>query len=326
MTKNDDKRILSADFIKTSARELGADAAGIATADPVRNRETFLAWLAAGGAGEMTYLEKYQDQRFNPGRLLPGAQSIIVVGVNYCQDSESVKSPTTPYRVARYALGEDYHRVLRRLLKRLRTRLRQHIPDLAGRICVDTAPFMDKYWANQAGLGWQGKHTNLVSREFGNWLVIGSLIIDHAVDRYDRPHPDHCGNCRRCLDICPTGALPEPYRLDAVRCISYWTIESRQDRIPDDIASAMGSDVFGCDRCLGVCPFNRFSKPGREPAFRRTDAIRLIESGEVMHLTEQEFAERFSRTMLTRSRLSGIIRNIRAVDSHRKNKDGNTAD
>ena len=249
-----------------------------------------------------------------------------MIGVNYCQEPEKSETQTPPYRVARYAVGEDYHRVLRRRLKRLRTRLRQNNPDLAGRICVDTAPFMDKYWANRAGLGWQGKHTNLVSREFGSWLVIGSLVIDHAVDTYDRPHPDHCGVCRRCLDICPTGAFPEPYRLDAVRCISYWTIESRQDHIPDDIASAMDDEVFGCDRCLTVCPFNRFSKPGKETAFRHTDAIQLVESGEVLGLTEQEFDEKLSGTMLTRSRLSGIKRNITAVDSHPKKANHNDSD
>lgn len=319
MTENKNKPTLNAAIIKQTARELGADTVGIAPTAPVKNRQRFLDWLADGFAGEMTYLEKYQDQRFAPEKLIPGARSVIVVGVNYRPVKDRPEPNNVPYRVARYAEGEDYHRVLRRLLKRLRTSLRLNTPDLAGRICVDTAPFMDKYWANMAGLGWQGKHTNLVSREFGNWLVIGSLIIDRRVDHYDHPHPDHCGTCRRCLDICPTNAFPEPYRLDATRCISYWTIESHQDRIPDDIAAAMNNEVFGCDRCLAVCPFNRFCPPGREPALQRQESVKLIESGEVLQLTEAQFNDKLSRTMIKRARLSGMVRNLKAVGSRSEN-------
>jgi epoxyqueuosine reductase len=305
--------LLSAASIKETLCRLGADAVGIARASPVKNKDRFLDWLASGFGGEMHYLSRNVDQRINPKRLMAGAESIITVGMSYFPTPEDRNRMQPPFKVAKYAWGEDYHSVLRAILNRLRTSIRSAMPRAGARVCVDTAPFMDKYWAHMAGLGWQGKHTGLVSRQFGNWLVIGSLIVDVRVDQYDRPSGDYCGRCTACLDACPTGALTAPYRLDATRCISYWTIESRADEIPTELARKMGSWVFGCDICLDVCPFNRFSEPRRHEAFRRRPEITLIETGKARELTESEFNNKFGGSPVNRPRLRGIRRNIQAA-------------
>jgi len=303
--------VLKAAFIKETARELGADLVGLAAAAPVEHQERLLAWLADGCAGDMRYMGKNIERRLDPGQLLPGARSIIVIAVNYGSDEPSRRN--RPFRVARYARGEDYHDYLRSMLERFRGRLRTVDSSLRGRICVDTAPFMDKYWAHRAGLGWPGKHTNLVSRTFGNWLLIGSLIIDRTVDKYDRPHPDHCGTCTACIEACPTGAIERPYRLNAVKCISYWTIETKADQIPDHIAREMNRFVFGCDICLAVCPFNRFARPSRHEVFRRLKIIDRLEDGRVDDLSDEASAAELAASPLNRPGLAGLKRNIAAA-------------
>jgi epoxyqueuosine reductase len=303
-----DPGILSAQQIKAWAAELGADDVGVARAHPVAAKELFLAWLAAGHAADMDYLHRYQDQRFDPDCLLPGARSIIVLAMNYFPRVASSGS----LRVAKYAWGEDYHRVLRRILKKLRARLQGSHPGLAGRICVDTAPFPDKYWAMQAGLGWQGKHTNLVSRRHGSWLVLGSLVIDRPMDVYDAPHLDFCGSCRACLDACPTSAFPSAYQLDARRCISYWNIESRSPDIPEDIKIELNRWVFGCDICLDVCPWNKFETHHTHPAFSRGAAVACLEQGAVAKLSAPGFATTFQTSPLSRPGQDGLIRNTLA--------------
>jgi epoxyqueuosine reductase len=304
--------VLQSTTIKTLAEELGADTVGIAKAEPVQNIENFQTWLNNGYAGEMTYMNRYQEERFNPEKLLPGARSIIVIGLNYSPTSNDNEKKQSPFRVARYAWGEDYHNVLRRMLRRLRTRLKSLQPKLRGRICVDTAPFMDKYWAQKAGLGWQGKHSNLVSRKFGNWLLIGSLIINIGIDKYDKPHSNHCGKCTACIDACPTKAIIAPYQLNATRCISYWTIESKKDHIPDDIRKNLNNIIFGCDICLEVCPFNKFEKPRRENNLKRLDETGLLENGKAANLSKEQFNTAFTNSPISRPGLSGIKRNIKA--------------
>ncbi|RKX29850.1 MAG: tRNA epoxyqueuosine(34) reductase QueG [Candidatus Zixiibacteriota bacterium] len=305
--------MLNAEQIRKAALDMGADAVGIAEVHSVQNTHHFLKWLGDGYAGDMTYLARYMDERFDPGKLLPGARSIIVLGLNYYPASGDLNKMKGPYKVARYAWGEDYHIILRRRLRRLRGALKKTVPELKGRICVDTAPFMDKYWAQTAGLGWQGKHSNLVSRRFGNWLLIGSLVIDIEVDKYDRPHTDHCGTCTACIDACPTGAIEKPYLVNATRCISYWTIESKASEIPDDIAGSMNYWVFGCDICIEVCPFNRFQKERREKNSARLDSVKLLETGKIVKTPEKKFAEVFRASPINRPKLAGIKRNIAAA-------------
>lgn len=303
---------VSAEQVKNLARQFGADAVGVARVGPVAAKEQFLSWLAAGFAADLAYLHRYADLRFHPEALLPGARSVLVVGLNYTpSESES----NGPYRVAKYAWGEDYHRVLRRLLRRLRSRLRQDDPGLAARLCVDTAPFPDKYWAAQAGLGWQGKHTNLVSREFGSYLLLGSLVLNRVFDRYDEPGPDHCGSCDACLRACPTAAFPQPYLMDARKCLSYWTIETGARPLPGQVAEHLGARVFGCDDCLDACPWNRFSTPTSHPEMRRSVAVEYIESGQVADLNHEEFQRVFAGSPMTRAGKDGLERNQRASQS-----------
>ena len=304
---------LSATDVKSIARDLGADDVGIAPAEEVTARDRFLTWLAAGHAGEMTYLGRWKELRFDPDRLLSGARSVVVVAVNYSPVPEDGAQWDGPFRVAKYAWGEDYHRLLRRILKRLRRRLRDVRPGLKGRICVDTAPFPDKYWAARAGIGWQGKHTNLVSRQYGSWLLLGSLVIDAQVDQYDSPHDDFCGSCRACLDACPTGAFPEAYVLDARRCISYWTIESKAPDIPESVSTRQYPWVFGCDICLDVCPWNRFEKPHRHDSLRKSAATRQLEGGRVDTLSDAAWRDEFNASPLTRPGRAGLCRNVRAA-------------
>lgn len=307
--------LLSHTLIHGVTRELGLDVAGVVRAAGVEARQLFLQWLESGYAGDMDYLGRHAEQRFDPTLLLPGARSIIVVGLNYRPTEVDLARAQSPYRVAAYAWGGDYHRTLRRQLRRLRGRLRQQEPSLRGRICVDTAPFMDKYWARLAGLGWQGKHTNLVSRNFGSWLLLGSLVVTSEVDRYDDPYPDFCGSCTACLDACPTAAFPAPYVLDATRCISYWTIETGADSVPEAIADRMNNWVFGCDICLDVCPWNKFQQPRTHPDLERTEHIALLESGRVRELSPGNFRTAFATSAISRSGREGIIRNLDALES-----------
>lgn len=310
------KTTLKADEIKDLARSLGVDSVGITPSGPIGRKEKFLEWLNRGYAAEMDYLRRYRDQRFNPDKLLPGAKSIIAVGINH-YNPDPPEENRNRYKIARFAWGEDYHRILRKILKRLRHKLGEKSDGLKGRICVDTAPFLDKYWAERAGIGWQGKHTNLISRKFGNWLSLGSLIINAEIDRYDTSHKDYCGTCTRCLEACPTGALVEPYVLDSNLCISYWTVESKREKIPDEIAEKLDNYVFGCDICLNVCPYNRGQRPTEIPQLERSEDIDTIESGEAVSLSESQFENKFSRSMLNRRGLFGIRRNIQAVEKNR---------
>ncbi len=307
------KSRLSPDAVRNQIAECGFEIAGLARVDKVRPHENFETWLRKGYAGEMRYLVRNLDKRFDPEKLFPGAKSIIVMGLNYFPTKNEKAQQKVPFKVARYAWGEDYHNVFRRKLRRLRTGLKAINPQLRGRICVDTAPFMDKYWAQKAGLGWQGKHTNLVSRQFGSWLLIGSLIINMEIDEYDRPHSDHCGKCTACLDACPTGALIAPYQIDATRCISYWTIESKAEQLPNDIRKNLNKYVFGCDICLEVCPFNKFQKSRREEELSRRKETGLLESGRATNLSEEQFDELFAGSPINRPTLPGIKRNIEAA-------------
>ncbi len=306
-------KVLSAQSIKELALEMGVDTVGIAPARPVHNGELLREWLAMGYHAKMKYMERNLSVRLNPRELLPEAKSIIAVGVNYFPSMSELAQSEPLFKVAKYAWGEDYHIIVRKILENLRTSLIKLCPGLRGRICVDTAPFMDKYWAQAAGLGWQGKHTNLVSRHFGSWLLLGSLIIDHETDRYDEPHPDHCGTCDACVRACPTAALIAPHQLDAARCISYWTIESKDDKFPDIIKRNMQGWIFGCDLCLNACPFNRFQKPYRLDNFKRRAATAVLEKGDAINLSQIEFDLLTHNSALNRPGLSGIIRNIQAT-------------
>ena len=294
---------LSAAAIKQRAAGLGLDACGITSADPSRHAGFFRDWAARGEAGEMAWLARDPDRRSDPRVVLPGARSLIVAGLNYWQPS-----PPGRGRVARYALGEDYHEVL---LDKLRTLAGELTAQGAiAKVYVDTGPVLEKPLAQRAGLGWQGKSTMLINRARGPWLLLGEIITTLDLEP-DAPESDHCGSCTRCLDACPTRAITAPYRLDARRCIAYLTIELK-GAIPEDLRPLIGDRVYGCDECLDVCPWNRFAQTTREARFlATTDAGADLNA--LLELTDAEFKRRYARSPILRIKRRGLLRNVCVV-------------
>ncbi|BCW95850.1 MAG: tRNA epoxyqueuosine(34) reductase QueG [Fimbriimonadales bacterium] len=303
------------EWIKQYARALGFELVGVAPAQPPPHAESFLQWLAQGYAGTMEYLQRTARLRVNPAELLPDARSAVVVGLNYAP----AELPETDYRIARYALGEDYHRVLREKLETLLGAIQALAPDTQGRVCVDSAPVLERDLAWLAGLGWYGKNTCLINTHRGSYFFIGVLLLTLELE-YDSPAEGGCGTCRLCLDACPTGALIEPYTLDARRCVSYLTIE-RRDSIPEAYRASMGEWLFGCDICQEVCPFNRprvhqplRAQPAREPRFQARPLPRLHE---ILTMDEGAFTARFRGSAITRARWRGLVRNALIVAGNR---------
>ncbi len=289
--------------IKRRAAELGLDACGITAAYPTRHADFFRDWAARDQAGEMAWLTRDPDRRGDPRLVLPGARSLIVGGLNYWQPTPGGRG-----RIARYALGEDYHEVL---LEKLRT-LADEISaqGAAAKVYVDTGPVLEKPLAQRAGLGWQGKSTMLINRSRGPWLLLGEIITTLDLDP-DAPETDHCGSCSRCLDACPTRAITAPYQLDARRCIAYLTIELKGS-IPEELRPLIGDRVYGCDECLDVCPWNRFAETTREARFLAGPETAL-DLRAMLEMTNTEFKRRFARSPILRVKRRGLLRNICVV-------------
>ncbi len=305
-----DKEPLSA-WIKAYAQALGFDLVGIAPAVRPPHADKLLWWLQQGYAGEMTYMERTADQRTDPQSLLPGAKSALVVGLNYAP----AHLHEADYRIARYALGEDYHTVIRSKLETLLSAIRALLPDCEGKICVDSAPVLERDLAWLAGLGWYGKNTCLINTHRGSYFFIGVLLLTVELE-YDHPAFGGCGRCRRCLDACPTGAIREPYVLDARRCISYLTIEQR-GAIPNELREPMGEWLFGCDICQEVCPFNQprphqplRAMPTTEPRLLPRPLPRLEE---ILTMDESEFQQQFAGSPIRRAKWRGLVRNALIV-------------
>ena len=305
MLKHDDLRVLAAN--------LGIAKAGVAPAEPL-SMARLDTWLERGYQGRMSYMERNQENRLSPVSLLPGACSVISIFVNYHQ---SVQRPDLDGVISKYARGKDYHLVLKDLLHTLAEGLFGDLqPGLSRRekarlyrVCVDSAPVMEKVWAVRAGLGWQGKHSNLITRDQGSWGFLGELITTEPFDIYDQPIPDHCGTCTACIDACPTAAIVEPYVVDGSRCISYATIElDAAESIPEPIRENLDNWIFGCDVCQDVCPWNRFAQQSDVTAFVPLEAFRDgVPRFETM--SESEFVEIFRETALARPGLNGLRRN-----------------
>jgi epoxyqueuosine reductase len=300
--------------IKQEARSLGFDAVGIASVAPEPSAVDLLdrlqEWLRRGYHGTMAWMARDPARRADPQVVLPGCRSIIAVGMNY--DTGRRPSEGKGHgRVARYAWGADYHHVLGGRLARLEETLRQLAPEAHSRYYVDTGPVMEKAWAQRAGLGWIGKHSNLVSSDHGSWLVLGEILTTLEL-LPDVPAADLCGNCSLCIQACPTQAITEPYVVDATRCISYLTIEFRGNRceIPNELAARMGNRIFGCDDCLDVCPFNLRADPTTEPAFCPDDATLAPRLDDLAALDEAHFVERFRQSPIRRATWRGLQRNI----------------
>jgi epoxyqueuosine reductase len=299
------------EWIRDYARALGFELVGIAPAQPPPHAESFLHWLAQGYAGAMEYLERTAHLRVNPAELLPDARSAVVVGLNYAP----AELPDTDYRIARYALGDDYHQVIRAKLETLLSAIQAVAPEAQGRICVDSAPVLERDLAWLAGLGWYGKNTCLINTHRGSYFFLGVLLLTLELE-YDTPAEGGCGTCRLCLDACPTGALTEPYVLDARKCISYLTIELRES-IPESYRAPMGEWLFGCDICQEVCPFNRprahqplRAQPTQEPRLKPRPLPRLHD---ILTMDESQFADRFRSSAIKRAKWRGLIRNALIV-------------
>jgi epoxyqueuosine reductase len=297
--------------IKALALALGFDLVGVAPAQGSPELDYYARWLAAGYAGDMHYLARSLEKRHDIQQVLPGAQSVVVCGLNYDTDYaySTAQDDTTRGWVGRYAWGEDYHHVLQNKLRQLQQGVAGLVaPEVASKLYVDTGPLVERVYAKYAGLGWFGKNTCVLNKRLGSWLLLGELILTVPLD-YDRPVLDHCGTCTRCLDACPTDALRAPYVLDARRCISYLTIELK-GAIPEELRPQMGNHVLGCDICQDVCPWNRQRHFTSEPAMQPRPSHVHPPLAELAGLTQTEFKQRFRDTALERPKRRGLLRNV----------------
>jgi epoxyqueuosine reductase len=296
--------------LRDAARAHGFDVVGITKPDAIPQAlERLQQFLAEGGHGDMDWMETTAARRGDPRALWPDVRSIIMLGFNYgpADDPLAVLRQKDSGAVSVYARGDDYHEIIKPRLKSL---ARWLVAQAGGdvKVFVDTAAVMEKPLAEQAGLGWQGKHTNLVSRDYGSWLFLGAIFTTLELPP-DTPEPDHCGNCRACLDICPTAAFPAPYRLDARRCISYLTIEHK-GAIPRELRPLMGNRIYGCDDCLAICPWNKFAQAGREAKLAAREALQAPHLPELARLDDAAFRASFSKSPVKRSGRNRFVRNV----------------
>ncbi len=300
------------ELLKQEAKRLGFDLVGACPAVAPEGFQRLKEWIDAGYAGEMHYLPDRLDAYRNPRSVLEGARSVLMLGMNY-RTARPEEAGRSEGRVSRYAWGrKDYHDVVHERLRRLRRFLLDRLPESLVRGVVDTAPLLEREFAQLAGLGWIGKNTLLINRRSGSWIFLAALLTDQLL-AYDSPHAsDHCGTCRACLDACPTNAFPRPYVLNATRCISYLTIELR-GMVPQEHRPAVGDWLFGCDICQDVCPWNRRTAVTNEPSFAPAPQMNPAELVKLFELDEQAFRERFRHTPLWRAKRRGILRNAAIV-------------
>jgi len=314
-------RIKLTQIIKSKALALGFDKVGIAPA--VKLDGTFLnEWLSCDYHGTMLWMSRTAGKRLDPKKYLPGVESIIAVAVNYYTEDPPRLSGSA--QVSRYALGRDYHLVLSKMLESLLEYIRELLPDVQGRIAVDDAPVMDKIWASKAGIGWIGKHSNLITQELGSYVFLGEILVTAGL-QYDNPIQDYCGSCSLCIDACPTGAILDNKVVDSNKCISYRTIEYRGD-YPGEWEEKNEDWIFGCDICQEVCPWNKFASPTNIPDFcPEYSGKRFPLLIDIMQLTPEEFRMRYKDSPIKRSKWEGLKRNAEHVrlkylgnDIHRK--------
>lgn len=297
--------------IKRKANELGFFYCGVSKADFLEEEAKDLEkWLSRGLNGNMSYMENHFDKRLDPRILVPEAKSVVSLLLNYFPEKDL--SDQHGLKVSKYAYGKDYHYVIKDKLKRLMAFINEEIGQVEGRVFVDSAPVMDKAWAKRSGLGWVGKNTNLINPKSGSFFFIAELIIDLELEA-DGPIKDYCGTCTKCIDACPTDALFEPYKIDASRCISYLTIELKDQVIPGEFKDKMEDWVFGCDICQDVCPWNRFSKPTKEKTFEPNEYLLNWRREDIVELTEELFSAAFNDSAVKRTKYTGLIRNIKFI-------------
>lgn len=307
------QRVLTADVRRYVLDELGFDLVGFAPVEPMAaDAANYEEWLARGYHGSMEWMARNVDKRRDVREILPSARTVIVVARNYYTPHEHSTDPEHA-RISRYAWGRDYHNILPKKLKQLHRHLLTLVPGAESRWYVDTGPVMEKQWAVRAGLGWLGKHTNVITRELGSWVFLGVLISSIELD-HGRPIADFCGSCTRCIDACPTDAIVAPYQLDATRCISYITIEQKpKEELPGELGARMENWAFGCDICQDVCPWNRFQQPTEEEGFQPRPGVLDLTIEQLRRMPDEEFRERFQGSPVRRATAEGMRRNARGL-------------
>lgn len=306
--------------IKQFAHDLGFEKVGIARAESL-NPAPLKEWLRRNFHGKMAYMQNNVEKRLDPRKLVEGAKSVISLAKNYYTPHKH-STESSVGRISRYAWGDDYHDVLRPRLKEVLTHIQKLVPNSTGRVFVDTAPIMDKQWAVKAGIGWQGKNSNIITHDYGSWLFLGEVVVDIELD-YDTPIKDFCGTCTRCIDACPTGAIVEPYIVDANRCISYLTIELKPDyEITAELKTKMGNLIFGCDICQDVCPWNnKFAQETDEGAFHPRPFNLNPHLETLSKLDINEFQIKFRKSPIKRAKFQGFLRNVLAAwENYLRNK------
>jgi len=295
-------------LIKAEAMRLGFMACGISKADFLAEEAPRLEnWLMNNHHGEMAYMENHFDKRLDPRLLVEDAKSVVSLTLNYYSEEKQFDEHAP--KISKYAYGTDYHTVIKEKLKELLAFINDEIGEVAGRCFVDSAPVMDKAWAQKSGLGWRGKNSNLISKDAGSFFFLAELIIDLELE-YDHPFvADHCGSCTRCIDACPTDAIMAPYVVDGSKCISYLTIELKNE-IPNEFKGKMENWMFGCDICQDVCPWNRFATQHEEPAFIPALELLQLNKSELIEMTDEVFKQVFKGSAVKRTKFNGLKRNI----------------
>ena len=295
--------------IKTKAKTLGFMSCGISKAGFLEEEAPKLEnWLNKNMNGEMSYMERNFDMRLDPTKIVEGAKSVISLTYNYYTEKTYKDSN---FKISKYAYGDDYHHVIKNKLKDLFEYIKEKTGDINGRVFVDSAPILERAWAKKSGLGWIGKNTNLISKKNGSFFFLCEIILDLELE-YDYVETDHCGSCTACIDACPTNAIVEPYIVDGSKCISYYTIELKNN-IPDYAKNTYDDWIFGCDICQDVCPWNRFSKPHQEPLFNSNHEFLSISKNDWIEMTKETFNKVFKNSALKRSGFDGIKRNIEFI-------------
>lgn len=305
--------------IKTKALDLGFCEVGVARAERLEGEGSLLAeWLARGYHGTMEWMVRNLDKRVDPRNIVPEAKSVVAVAVNYFTDVQHSHDEQVG-KISRYAWGDDYHDIVKQKLEQLLEFIKSREGTAEGKVYVDTGPVLDKIWAQRAGIGWEGKHTNVITRDYGSWVFLGEIILNLELE-YDVPAADHCGSCTLCIEACPTQAIVEPYVLDANRCISYLTIEHRGE-IAAELGEKFDRWIYGCDICQDVCPWNKkFAKSTEIREFfpREYTVAPNLDEWEMM--TQDEFSKEFHKSAMKRTKHSGLMRNIRTVRENEKLK------
>ena len=299
--------------IKEQTLQLGFQKVGIVRAQPLIDEAARLQeWLGRNYHGEMTWMARDPQQRTDPRRIFPAAHSVVVVALNYytAQPHEAILGSG---KISRYAWGDDYHDIVSDKLRELLSWTKQQWPETEGKVCVDIQPMMDKAWAARAGIGWMGKHTNIIAEDFGSWLFIGELLLNIDLEYDETEVADQCGSCTLCIDACPTGAIVEPYLVNSSLCISHATIESRAPEIPAEVANNLEGWLYGCDVCQDVCPWNQMTPETTEPRFEPRAGNVNASLADILDLTPGTYAERFRRSAMKRAKLSGLQRNARTL-------------